>query len=352
MTKPVNENLRGEPMRIRSFVERLARASALAAAGGIITASLVTFAVAQSSKPPSPEEQNLAKAILVSPDIAGKFKAASDLVKKYPKSSLRAKAAADLADEVNAVNDPAQKLTLAQQYQGIFNEPAEQQMITPVLIEALAGVSRFDEAFSNGSEFLTRNPDSVFVLVQLLAIGTDQAKQKNAKFIPQSLQYGAHAIELIEADKKPAGIDDAGWIKYKSTSLPSLYQSMGILELVKGNRAGAKTRLAKASELAPADPFNYLLLSGMLNDEYQERAQLYRTLANGPAKDEELKKVLALLDQVIDAYAHMIALSEGNERLAPMRQQYLQDIESYYKYRHNGSTEGMKQLIDKYKIPK
>jgi tetratricopeptide (TPR) repeat protein len=338
-------------MRIRSFLAQVARAFALALAGCVMTASFASLAIAQSSKPPSQDEQNFGKAILLSPDIAGKFKAASDLIKKYPKSSLRSKAAADLADEVNAVKDAAQKIALAQQYQAIFKEPSEQQMITPVLIEGLAGASRFEEAFSAGSEFLTRNPDSVFVLVQMVAIGTDQAKQKNPKFVPQSLQYGTHAIELIEADKRPTAIDDPGWIKYKSTTLPSLYQSMGILELVKGERAGAKARLAKAVELAPTDPFNYLLLSGILNEEYQDRAQQYRTLPNGPAKDEELKKVLSNLDQVIDAYAHMIALAEGNERLAPMRQQYLHDLESYYKYRHKGSTEGMQQLIDKYKVP-
>jgi hypothetical protein len=330
----------------------MARTAALAIAGFVAAASLASMAVAQATKPPSQEEQNLAKAILLSPDIAGKFKAASDLVKKHPQSSLRSKAAADLADEVSAVKDTTQKLALAQQYQGIFNEPAEQQMITPILIEALAGANRLDEAFASGADSLTRNPDSLYVLVQLAFLGTDQAKQKNLKFIPQSMQYGAHSIELIEADKKPAGIDDAGWLKYKSAQLPGLYQSMGILELVKGNSAGAKTRLAKASELAPADPFNYLLLSGMLNDEYQNEAQQYRAMPNGPPKDEELKKVLALLDQVIDSYAHLIALAEGNERLAAVRQQYLQDLESYYKYRHNGSTEGMKQLIDKYKLTK
>jgi len=40
----------------------------------------------------------------------------------------------------------------------------------------------------------TRNPDALLVLAQLAAIGTNQAKQKNAKFVPQSLQYGTHAI--------------------------------------------------------------------------------------------------------------------------------------------------------------
>lgn len=339
-------------MKLSSFITQIGLPRALAIAGLVLISGLATFAFAQAPKPPSTDEQKLAKAIPLSPDLAGKLKAAADLLKKYPKSTLRAKIAADLADEVNAVKDSAQKLVLAQQYQGVFNEPSEQQMITPVLIEALSAANKNDEAFASGADFLTRNPDSLFVLVQLLAIGTEQAKQKNPKFIPQSLQYGAHAIELIEADKKPAGIDDAGWVKYKSDILPSLYQSMGLLELVKGNSVEAKARLAKASALAPADPFNYLLLSGMLNDEYQNEAQKYRTMPSGPPKDEALKKVLAALDQVIDAYARLIALAEGNERLAAVRTQYLQDLESYYKYRHNGSTEGMKQLIDKYKVTK
>jgi hypothetical protein len=242
-------------------------------------------------------------------------------------------------------------VTLAQQYTGIFTEPAEQQMIMPVLIDALAAANRADEAFSTGSEFLTRNPDSLFVLVGLMSLGTDQAKQKNLKYIPQSLPYGIHAIELIEADKKPADIDDAGWKKYKSSALPSLYQSMGLLNLVKGDREGAKARLAKAAELAPTDAFNYLLLAGILNEEYQDAAKRYQSMPSGPAKDEELKTILASLDRVIDTYAHTIALAEGNDRLAPVRQQYLQDLEAYYKYRHNNSTAGMQQLIDKYKKP-
>ena len=61
--------------------------------------------------------------------------------------------------------------------------------------------------------------------------------------------------------------------------------------------------------------------------------------------------VLARLDQVIDAYAHFIALSEGQAQLATMRQQEMEDLEKYYKYRHNGKTDGMQQLIDKYKNP-
>ena len=43
----------------------------------------------------------------------------------------------------------------------------------------------------------SKNPDALMVLIQLLATGAEEAKNKNTKFVTQSLQYGKHAIELI-----------------------------------------------------------------------------------------------------------------------------------------------------------
>jgi hypothetical protein len=341
-------------MRTRSFPARAAVALMIALVLCLASASTASV-MAQGGKSAQPglsaDEQKMLAAITAATDPAAKYKAVEALIKKYPKTSARGRVAREAADQVADLKDATQKVTLAQQYAAIFTEPSEQQVIIPVLIDAFAAANRIDEAFSTGAEFLTRNPDSLFVLVGLMSLGTDQAKQKNPKFISQSLQYGTHAIELMEADKKPDYIDDAGWKKYKDTALPSLYQSKGLLNLVKGDRDGAKAGLTKAAELAPNDPFNYLLLAGILNDEYQEAAKRYQAMASGPAKDEELKKILASLDLVIEAYAHTIALAEGVERLAPARQQYLQDLEAYYKYRHNNSTAGMQQLIDKYKAP-
>jgi hypothetical protein len=342
-------------MRIRSFVMHTTFALTVVLVGCLIGASPTSFAMGQGSKPGSSglsaDEQTMLKAIVAAPDPATRLKAVEALLKKHPKTTARERVARETATEIATVKDDAQRLTLAQQYALIFTEPSEQQMIGQTLISALVAAKRFDEAFAAGAEFLKGSPDSLDVLVQLVTVGTDQAKQKNPKFIPQTLPYAAHAIELLEGDKKPADMDDAGWKQYKGVVLPSLYQSMGLLNFVKGDRAEAKVRFNKAAAAAPADPFNYLLLAGILNDEYQDGAVRYKNMPAGPAKDEELKKLLALLDQVIDTYAHMIALAEGNERLQPIRQQYLQDLEAYYKYRHNSSTEGMQQLIDKYKLP-
>ena len=298
----------------------------------------------------SPDEQKMAQAIATAPDAAGKAKAAADFVRKYPKSSLRPMVAQQIADHIHQITDGAQKLALAQQFQTIFKEPAEEEMIMPDLLAGYAEAKRPDDAFTTGATYLGQHPDSVSVLVELMIIANDQAKQKNGKFIPQGEQYGMHAIELIEADKKPAGMGDPTWKAYKDL-LPGLYQSMGIIEMVKGDRAATQARLTKATELDPKDPFNYLLLSGTLNDDYQESAKRFQAMPEGPAKTAELQKVLASLDRVIDSYAHFIALSEGVARFDSVRQQEMQDLERYYKYRHNNSTAGMQELISRYKTP-
>ena len=335
-------------MTIKSFSSRVA----LVAIFGLITTGLTSTALAQGG-PGQPnvsaEEQSLAKAIMSAPDAAAKLKAAAELIKKHPKTTLRPSVASGLANEIAKVTDAAQKISLSQDYLKLFTEQSEQDLILPVLIDGYADADRADEAFSTATTLLARQPDSVRVLVRLTQIGTEQAKKRNGKFVAASLQYGAKAIQLIEADKKPADMDDLWWKQFK-TVLPGLYQSLGILRVVTGDQAGAKVSLLKAAELAPTDAFNYLLLAGILNDEYQNEAKVYQGMPDSQAKREALPKVLAMLDAVIDSYAHMIALSEGIVSLQQMRQQYLQDIEAYYKYRHNNSSAGMQQLIDKYKV--
>ena len=319
----------------------------------LIGAAALCFFVAPviQAQAPSAEEQNMAKAVMTAPDPAVQIKAAEDFVKKYPKSTLRANLAKELAQKIDGATDPAQKITAAQAYRNIFKEPVEQEMIMPTLIEALVQAKRTDEAFTNGAEYLAKTPESLDVLVQLVSAGTNEAKNKNGKYVAQSAQYATAAIQLIEADKKPAWMEAAAWTKYKTDVLPGLHQSMGLLNLVRGERAAARASYVKASELAPADPFNFVMLAGITNDEYQTQAKKYAATPAGPAKDEELKKAQSLMDATIDAYAHAIAVSEGNATLQAVRQQYLQDLEAYYKYRHNNSTQGMQELINKYKTP-
>lgn len=317
--------------------------------------NVVTFAQTPTPTPNNqqprlaPDEAKLVDKITAAPDAAGKLAAAGELMKKYPKTAIRGQVVLELANKIREVTDPAQKLTLAQQLQTMFSQPADEQTVTPVIVDALAGANQVDQAFAKGSDFLTRNPESIEVLVELVSIGTEQAKKQNTKFVDQSIRYSTQAIALAEANKKPADFDEETWQRFKTTTAPSLYQSLGLLYMVKGASAEAKAQYLKASQITPSDPFNFVMIAALMNDEYQAAAKAYQTMAAGPPKEAQLKKVEALLDTVIEAYARAIAVSEGSVPLAQVRQQYLQDLESYYKYRHNNSTTGMQQLIDKYK---
>src|SRR5262249_24781726 len=149
------------------------------------------------------------------------------------------------------------------------------------------------------------------------------AKKKEGKFAQQSMQYGTKAIELIEAGKKPESFDDARWAEYRTRWLPILYQNMGLLSLMTGNKADAKTKLDKAASLDPKDPFTYVLIGSILNDEYQQLAEQHKTASAGPLEDSILKQAHAKLDEVIEVFAHAVGLSEGNPGYQQLHDQIL-----------------------------
>lgn len=289
-------------------------------------------------------------AINSAPDPAAKLAAGAEFVKKYPKSSLRSEVSGYLAGQIDQVGDAAQKLALAETFQKTFTADKEQEAIQPVILDAYLAAKRTDDAFTLAASILAKQPENVVLLSRMLIAGTDEAKRQNPKYAAQSQQHGLKAIELIEANKKPADMTDAAWEKIKAL-LPALYQNMGVLSLVSQNAAEAKTRLEKAATLNPAEPFNYVLLGSIANDEYQQLATTHKAMPNGPQKDEALKKATAMMDKVIDLYAHAVGASDGKPEYQQVHDQLMQDLTPYYKYRHNQSTEGLQQLIDKYKVP-
>lgn len=351
----------GSNLRMRVMCGCVAVSAAIALCGEARAAHASTAAALRSSatawqeqskaadKPKvSGDEAKAAQKINSAPDAAAKLKAAGEFLKKYPKSSLRAQAAAYLAQQISAVADPAQKTSLAENFLTVFTEPSEGAMMTDILISTYVGAQRFEDAFRVGAARLATNPDDVMVLSNLAFQGIEQAQRGNPKFAEQSQAYALKAIELIEADKRPAGMEEAQWPEFKRTRLPLLYRALGVLGLVNNKPAEALPRLEKAASLDQRDPVVYYLISGIKNDEYQKVADLYRKTPPGPNQQELMKIINNQLDEIIDLYARTVALSEGRADLQPMHDQAVKDLESYYKFRHK-STEGMQQLISKYK---
>lgn len=305
---------------------------------------------AKDQKPQISEgEQKALNKIEAATDPAAKIQAITEFANKYPKSTQRAKVISYSLGEINKIPDQAQKIAALEKMLTVFKEPTDADLINPFLIDAYVKAERVDDAFRVATAAISRNPNDVAAMTQMTMVGVEQAKRQNPKYAQQSIQYGTKAIELIEAGKRPDGMDEAAWGEYQTRWLPQLYQSLGMLAMMANNRDEAKTRLEKAASLNASDPFTFLLLGSLVEEDYRKFAEQHKAQSPGPLKDELLKQAQAKMDQVIEMYAHAVALSEGKPEYQKLHDQIFEALETYYKYRHNNSNNGLQQLIDKYK---
>jgi hypothetical protein len=294
-------------------------------------------------------EREAAQKVEKAKGTEARLQAAAAFVKKYPQSPLRKGLAETLAREVAASTDAQQALSLAQTYQDIFNLPEEAQQVNATLLDAYINTGQTEDAMKLGTAWLAQHPDDVSTMQNLTILASGQAIKGNNAFLAQGRQYGAKAIELLEADKMPAGFDAAKWADYKKTALVALYRETGVLAYKAGEKSAALPLLEKAAGLNSPDPGVYFLISELNNDEYEMRAKEYQ-VAPAAERPAVMKRVEEQLDKVIDSYARAIAVTEGNAQYQQANAAFRQDLERYYKFRHK-SADGMQQLIDKYKRP-
>jgi hypothetical protein len=284
-----------------------------------------------------------------------KLQAAAEFIKKYPKSSMRPRIAEAIANEISATPEAELKISLSRTYLDFFNQPAEADYINGTLLRALLdtdkSASNAAEIFKLAPAWLDKHPEDVDTLRRLAVTGSNAAIAGNNAYVAQAQQYGAKAIELIEADKKPEAVDAAQWAEYKSKQLPGLYREAGILALRSGDKAAGRARLEKAITLNTPDPSVYAIVGQMADEDYTTYVNEYKAAPAGAARDAALKKAQAQLDKVIDLYAQSVALTEGHAEYDQLRGQVMPALEEYYKFRHNNSSDGLQQLIDKFKKP-
>jgi hypothetical protein len=307
----------------------------------------------KKGKPPTVPEAELkaAKAIEASADVPAMLAAASEFFQKYPKSPLRPQVAPLIADRIGQIADPAQRIAPSESYLKVFTAPADAELVKEHLLAGYTAANRLDEAFALAPAAVDKSYDPVAAMINLTRAGLAEARNKNQKYVAQSREMGARAIALIESDKKPEALPAATWSDYKTRWQAQLYQWLAMLAQEAGDKADAKAKLTRAIALNAHDPINYVLLSEMTNGEYQRLVQLQKAAPAGAEKDALLKQAEAQMDEVIDAYAHAVALTEGNPQYDTLRAGLKADLESYYKYRHANSTDGLQALIDKYKKP-
>ena len=295
-------------------------------------------------------EKDAAQKIEKAKGTEAKLQAAAAFVKKYPQSPLRRQVADALAREIADEADAQAKVSLSQAFMDIFNQPDEAQLVNVSLLNGYITTGQTPEAIKLGTDWLAKHPDDIGTMQNLAILASNEAIKGNASFAAQGRQYGMKAVELLEADKMPEGFDAAKWPEYKNATLVGLYRALGVLNYKAGDTAGALPLLEKAAALKSPDPGVYLLLSELHNDAYEMRAKEYN-VAPAAEKGAAMERVNVALDKVIESYAQAIAITDGNAQYAQVNAAIKQDYERYYKFRHKNSSDGMQQLIDKYKRP-
>ncbi|HEX8148032.1 MAG TPA: hypothetical protein VF591_12700 [Pyrinomonadaceae bacterium] len=322
--------------------------SALALACALACAAAAQEKGKQDGPKVSGGERDAAQKIEKASGAEAKLQLATAFVKKYPQSPLRAQVADAIAREITATTDQQAKGSLAQTFLEIFNLPEEAPLVTPSLLISYINTGQTQDAMRVGAEWLAKHPDDIETMQNLTIAASTAAIKGNNAFVQQGRDYGAKAIELLEADKMPAGWDAAKWPTFKQQSLVSLYRETGVLAHLSGNREAARPLLEKAASLRSNDPGVYLLLADYVAAEYDLRSKAYN-VAPAEQKAAALKTAEAALDELIEAYARAVAMTDGDARYKAANDGLRTDLERNYKFRHKGSAEGMQQLIDKYK---
>lgn len=299
-------------------------------------------------------EQKAIEKIKAASGMAEKLKASAEYLKKNGKSPARPRVAAYVSEEIAKVTDHNQRIGFVENFNKTFNLPEEADLIKPALIESLLNLKRFEEAFNEGSKHVERKPDDVVVLTYLSWAGANQAQAQlqssqppPAAMLQKASAAGAKAVELLEADKKPEGMDATYWNNYRNSWLPRLYQAQGLILYASNDKAGAKDKLEKSAGLDPYDPPTLLMLSNILNEEYEKLGQRYQAERKQAVLNEALQK----MDELIEWLARFAAATEGNAQYQAANGQIMQQLKDYYAYRHEGKTDGLNELIQKYKKP-
>jgi tetratricopeptide (TPR) repeat protein len=268
-----------------------------------------------------------------------KLAAAEDFLSRYPKSKNRIKLAQMVSEEIRKVPNPAAALTLLDRAATIFTSADETRFFTTIRLDALLDSGQTDDGFRLATQVLKNRPDDVSTWIKLTFAGAEEAKRRNLKYADLSLEYGTKAIRLIEMNQPPAGVDEQEWTNLRS-ELGALYQATALLYLAQENTSEASSRVARAIATSPGDPANYALLGRLLQTDY-ERIEQNSNSRSSPIQHEQV-------DQIIEAYARAAGLAMGRIEYQKLLQQVIPDLTRYYKTRHNDSTQGLQQLIDRY----
>lgn len=147
-------------------------------------------------------------------------------------------------------------------------------------------------------------------------------------------------------------------------TLATLNLAVGRLLRLRNSSSKAIPYLIKAASytsLVNTSPQTYFLLAAAYEEgPYAVQSEIYKSKFEGKETTDEsllaLENICLIIDRIIDAYARALALAgvvEQPEMAGGRRQidasanptDWMDSVTDWYKFRHNGSDDGLKELI-------
>lgn len=226
---------------------------------------------------------------------------------------------------------------------------AYERAFRKVEFQRLFKARQFAELFRTGKLVLEDEPDHFKTIAHLAYAGYLAGGRGDESFAAESLAYARRAVQLIESGAKPAD-----WQPFvdKSDALGYLHFVIGELTF-KDDPANSAQLFRKAlgfeTTLRRTPVIYSRLAAAYVASEYDPLSKDYTARFAGKDPSDEsraaLEKINASVDHVVGAYARAVAFSGDDPKYAEVKRRWADELTRFYKFRHDGSTEGLDALV-------
>ena len=260
--------------------------------------------------------------------------------------------------DANAAKDYPKAMELAKAYlekfpSGNYAKYLKETWL-PGLFNQAIKVGNIEEMIRIGKIALALDPDSLdYLLAMINQIRTKEffATPQNFSHASDYSDFARRAMPLIESGKTPTGTKDFK----KEPVLAFLNYDLGLIENSNKNQDKALEYYEKAAALDPSTAA-YFRDCGVIHQvKYLPAAKKYQAFSDADRDAAEPKpEVKAALDEVkkeadavINCWVRYMGLTM--EKPSDTRKQVETVLTELYKFRNNGSTEGLQKLIEQNK---
>jgi tetratricopeptide (TPR) repeat protein len=208
----------------------------------------------------------------------------------------------------------------------------------------------FGEAYKVGAKILADEPDYLRAQIDLGYAGYLAASNKDESHNAEAVGYARKAIQAIESGKAPT---EWAPFKGKDDTLAYLNYAIGFMTLKSSPDQSIDSLLKAAqyeSDIKKTASTYYFLAVAYESGPYKTLSTAYQTnFANKPETPESkaaLEKLGVVMDRIVDAYARAINVAGTDPKTEQSRKEWLAQMTTYYKFRHNDSDAGMTEFIN------